>query len=454
MIALVDTGLANLASVEAALGRLQVRVQRTADPAVVAAASHVVLPGVGHFEAGMARLRSTGLAPVLSRRVRDARPTLAICLGMQLLADGSEEAPGVSGLGVLPGTARRFSAAASVPQLGWNRVDAPEGRLLTSGAAYFAHSYRLRTAPPGWRVAWSTHDGPFVAAVERGPVLACQLHPELSGAWGAALLERWLRDEPAVAAAAPASVGPRVIPCLDIRDGRVVKGVRFQGLRDAGDPVERAHRYASDGADELVVLDVSATTEGRLAAVRTVAAVRRVLDIPLTVGGGVGSIDAAARLLAAGADKVAVNTAAVADPSLLDALAARFGTQCVVLAIDAAATPGGWEVVVRSGTTRVGRPVLAWADEGVRRGAGELLVTSWDRDGTGEGYDLALLSALRGRVSVPVIASGGAAGPAHLAAALDAGASAVLAASIFHDGAHSVRDVKLQLARLGVEVRL
>lgn len=249
----------------------------------------------------------------------------------------------------------------------------------------------------------------------------------------------------------------RVIPCLDVKDGRVVKGVRFQGLRDAGDPVEQAARYAAEGADELVILDVSATPEGRGHAVETVAAVRKVLDVPLTVGGGVRAVADAEALLSAGADKVAVNSAAVADPSLLERLAERFGVQCTVLALDAARrTPEegpGWTVVVRSGRDRSGLDALDWAAEAERRGAGEVLLTSWDRDGTGEGYDLSLLAEVRERVGIPIIASGGAAHPEHLAEALAAGADAVLAATIFHDGHFTVAAVKSSLRQAGLPVR-
>jgi imidazoleglycerol phosphate synthase cyclase subunit len=246
---------------------------------------------------------------------------------------------------------------------------------------------------------------------------------------------------------------PRIIPCLDVDGGRVVKGVRFQGLRDAGDPVELARAYADQGADELVVLDVSATPEGRGHALEVVRGVRSVLPLPLTVGGGVRQVADAVALLEAGADKVAVNTAAVRQPELLDELADRFGCQCTVLALDAARRNGGWEVVVRSGRDRTGTDAVAWAAEAAQRGAGEILLTSWDRDGTGDGYDTELLAAIRSAVAVPVIASGGAAGPEHMVAALAAGADAVLAATIFHDGHTTVASLKDRLAELGVEVR-
>jgi imidazoleglycerol phosphate synthase cyclase subunit len=248
----------------------------------------------------------------------------------------------------------------------------------------------------------------------------------------------------------------RIIPCLDIRDGRVVKGVRFSGLRDAGDPVEQSVRYQDQGADEIVMLDVSATPDARSTAIETVSAVREALSIPLTVGGGVRCVADAERLLCAGADKVAVNTAAVERPDILAELADRTGSQCVVLALDAArrAEQPGWEVVTRSGTNRTGLDALQWAENAEIMGVGELLLTSWDRDGTGDGYDLDLLRAMSSRVRVPIIASGGAAGADDLLAALNNGADAVLAASIFHDAIATVQDVKASLAERDMEVRL
>lgn len=246
----------------------------------------------------------------------------------------------------------------------------------------------------------------------------------------------------------------RIVPCLDVRDGRVVKGVRFSGLRDAGDPPQLARAYEDQGADELVLLDVSATPEGRRTGLDTVRLVRAQLSIPLTVGGGVRALADAGALLDAGADKVGVNTAAVERPELLGEIATRFGSQCAVLALDAARTDtGGFEVVTQSGKKRTGRDAIAWAKEAADRGAGEILLTSWDRDGTRSGYDLELIRQVTHTVNVPVIASGGAAHPEHLLEALLAGADAVLAASIFHDGEYTVGQVKEVLARGGVKVR-
>lgn len=249
----------------------------------------------------------------------------------------------------------------------------------------------------------------------------------------------------------------RIIPCLDIRDGRVVKGVRFQGLRDAGCPVEQARAYEAQGADELVILDVSATPEARSTAAHTVEAVRAELSIPLCVGGGVRTADNAATLLNAGADKVGVNSAAVSSPALITEIAERFGAQCTVVAIDAARPAddpaGPWQVVTRSGTQREPLEAVAWAIECEQRGAGEILLTSWDRDGTGEGYDTDLLRAITDSVSIPVIASGGVSTLEHLVEGVRAGASAVLAASIFHDGVFTIQQAKAAMARAGLEVR-
>ena len=249
------------------------------------------------------------------------------------------------------------------------------------------------------------------------------------------------------------SLAARVVPCLDIKDGRVVKGVRFQGLRDAGDPVACAALYEDQGADEIVLLDVSATPEGRGHALETVRRVRSVLSIPLTVGGGVRGADDAGTLLEAGADKVGVNTAAVTRPGLVGEIADRFGAQCTVLAVDAAGTGQGWEVVVESGRKRTGIDVVEWCEKATAIGAGEILLTSWDRDGTGEGYDLDLIEAVSSAVTVPIVASGGADTARHLVEAIRAGASAALVATILHDGHTTVAELKAALAGAGIVVR-
>jgi len=248
----------------------------------------------------------------------------------------------------------------------------------------------------------------------------------------------------------------RVIPCLDVADGRVVKGTRFVDLVDEGDPPELAERYAREGADEIVFLDITAAPERRATLLDIVERTARRAFIPLTVGGGVRSVDEMRDVLRAGADKVSLNTAAVADPALIAACAERFGRQAVVVAIDARQTaPDAWEVVVQGGRQPTGRDVVEWAQRAVELGAGELLITSMDRDGTGLGFDTALLRAITSRVEVPVIASGGAAGPADFVTAVrDGGVDAVLAASIFHRRIHAIADVKAAMAADGLPVRL
>jgi cyclase len=247
----------------------------------------------------------------------------------------------------------------------------------------------------------------------------------------------------------------RVVPCLDVDAGRVVKGVQFVDLRDAGDPVEMARTYDAEGADELVFLDITASSDQRETIYDVVAATAEQVFIPLTVGGGVRTVDDVRRLLRAGADKVALNTAAVQRPTLLSEAADAFGAQCVVAAVDARRRPeGDWEVVVHGGRTPTGRDAITWVAECAERGAGEILLTSMDRDGSKEGFDLDLLQAATAAVNVPVVASGGAGRLEHMVEGVTVGgASAVLAASIFHFGQFRIDEVKDAMAAAGIPVR-
>src|SRR5215207_1669256 len=248
----------------------------------------------------------------------------------------------------------------------------------------------------------------------------------------------------------------RVIPCLDVDNGRVVKGVNFQDLRDAGDPVELASVYDRQGADELTFLDISASHEGRATTLEVVSRTAEQVFIPLTVGGGVSSVEDVDRLLRAGADKVAVNTAAIHRPELVAEIADRFGNQVLVLSVDARRAPGtdsGFEVTTHGGRRSAGLDALEWAVRACELGAGEILLNAMDADGTREGYDLELIRAVRREVSVPVIASGGAGTAAHFPPAVDAGADAVLAASVFHFGTLTIGDVKATLKDAGHPVR-
>jgi cyclase len=259
---------------------------------------------------------------------------------------------------------------------------------------------------------------------------------------------------------ANSDVATRVIPCLDVDNGRVVKGVNFANLRDAGDPVELAAAYDAEGADELTFLDVTASSSGRSTMLDVVRRTAEQVFIPLTVGGGVRSVDDVDVLLRAGADKVSVNTAAIARPELLGEMARQFGSQCIVLSVDARTvprgeqpTPSGWEVTTHGGRRGTGIDAVEWATRGAQLGVGEILLNSMDRDGTKAGFDLKMLSAVRAAVSVPVIASGGAGAVEHFAPAVQAGADAVLAASVFHFRELTVAEVKAAMAAAGITVR-
>ena len=246
----------------------------------------------------------------------------------------------------------------------------------------------------------------------------------------------------------------RVIPCLDVTNGRVVKGVNFVDLRDAGDPVELAARYDREGADELVFLDITASSDGRATMLDMVQRTAEQVFIPFTVGGGIREVADARAMLRAGADKVSVNTAAVQRPALISEIAAEFGAQCCVCAIDAKRRPGGYEVFLHGGRTPTGIDAVAWAEEATRLGAGEILLTSMDRDGTKEGFDLGLTRAITDAVGVPVVASGGVGTLQHLVEGVTEGhATGVLAASIFHFGEHTIAEAKAAMAAAGVRVR-
>lgn len=468
-LCIAATGQANLASVLAMCARAQVRAQVSSDAEEILRAERVLLPGVGAFGAAMRELSRNGLDKAIRARVAEGRPTMGICLGMQMFFSESQESPGVKGIGAIEGAVEKISSPLPLPQLGWNRIrPAARNGFVRPGWAYFANSYKVGRLGPGLSGSLATYGEDFYATVERyAPgsgipnLLLCQFHPELSGPWGLDLFSRWMGGYPS--SAAPEAVDRtgagdtalRVIPCLDIKGGRVVKGVRFENLVDSGDPAALAARYEYEGADEIALLDISATLEERKTALEAVRAVRAAVSIPISVGGGIKGAEDASRLLEAGADRVSVNSAAVRDPGLVSALAERFGVQCVVVAVDARKNPGGpgWEVVIDAGKRGTGLDVQEWASRCAALGAGEILLTSIDRDGTGLGYDLDLIAAVAGAAPIPVIASGGAVTQEHFLAGARAGARAVLGAGAFHRGELSIAQVKAYLGQKGVEVR-
>ena len=499
MIGVVDYGAGNLRSVQAALDRLEAPWKAVARPDDLAGVTKVILPGVGRFGPAARRLRETGLAGPLGEFARAGRPFLGICLGMHLLYEGSDEDPGEAGLGLLPGRVRRLSLR-PLPHIGWAAV-APLARgeaSLLRGIPdrvdlYFAHTYAVRPDDPH-AAALTLGPAPFAAAVARGAIRGVQFHPEKSSEWGLRILSRvaaldtmravpptrdsspardgspadsrdavafTARDAAAIAARDAATVQTdggrlrRVIPCLDIQGGRVVKGIGFRDLRDAGDPVERACAYDRDGADEVCLLDVSASPEERRPLLDLVGRVAAQLTVPLTVGGGITTVEEMRALLLAGADRVSIGTAACRDPELIARAAAAFGSQFVIVSIDARRRGGFYEVTTHGGRRGTGRNAVLWAREAERLGAGEILLNAMDADGTRGGYDTTLTACVARAVNIPVIASGGAGTPADMARVLREGeADAALAASIFHDGSVSIRQAKEALALAGVRVRL
>jgi cyclase len=511
-IALIDYRAGNLTSVRKALAAAGAEVYTPETAAQIAGADGLIVPGVGHFEA-TAVLDAPWRDAILAH-ARAGKPLLGICLGLQFLFEGSIEAPGLRGLGLLPGVCGKLGpdwdpavqlpaegwSEFKVPHVGWNAVNPTRPSTILAGVApgaqaYFTHSF---AAPVGEGTAATTSTGPntFASVVERGAIFGLQFHPEKSADAGLAMLRNFclrIQGAPEVApevapeerpgggpgrrpgqpdfapnsselslevAEAAHSASKRIIACLDVRDGQVVKGVKFEGLRSAGDPAELAARYNVEGIDEVVILDVTATLETRRALADTIREVARNLFIPLAVGGGIRTEDDAAAVVDAGADKVSLNSAALKDPDLISRLAVRYGSQAIVVAIDAkrgptAAGADGFAVYARSGTSAAGRDAVEWAREAASRGAGEILLTSMDRDGTRSGFDCELTAAVSRAVSIPVIASGGAGSFDHFVDVFTRGrADAALAASIFHFSEHGVADLKQHLATAGIPMRL
>ena len=470
MIAIVDYGVGNLASVKRAFHAVGHDAELVRDPARLRDARAIVLPGVGHFGHCAREFSRYEFAPAIRQARSSGVPILGICVGMQLLFEGSEEAQDAPGLGLLPGRVRRMREVARLPQIGWNGVRVHGSHPWLSAADdwyYFVHSYAAEPSPD-LTLGSVNYGGERAAIVGDTGILGVQFHPEKSGAAGLRLLRGFAEQRGSISSVhdgVQMTLAKRVVPCLDVKDGRVVKGTRFVDLRDAGDPIELARRYDRQGADELVFLDITASAERRRTVVDLASRVADELFIPFTVGGGIRDADEAGEILRVGADKVAVNSAAVRDPSVISAVAGRFGSQALVLAIDARLTQLGaqgavppakskWEVVIDGGRAPTGLDAIEWATEGVERGAGEILLTSMATDGTRLGFDLELTDAVACAVDVPVIASGGAAGPDDFVTLFQrTGADAGLAASIFHYGDTTVAEVKAALARAGIVVR-
>ena len=438
MIAIIDYDAGNIKSVEKAMHLLGQEVVVTRDRESILKADKVILPGVGAFGDAMSKIRQYNLEEVIHEVVEKGTPFLGICLGLQLLFERSDETPGVEGLGILKGEILRIpdQPGLKIPHMGWNSLKYPnEGRLFRGipedSYVYFVHSYYLKAEDESIVTATTEYSTLIHASVESGNVFACQFHPEKSSDVG--------------------------IPCLDVNNGRVVKGVNFVDLKDAGDPVEIAKAYDKAGADELVFLDITASSDRRNTVVDMVRKVAETVFIPFTVGGGIRTVDDFRALLREGADKISINSSAIDTPNLISDAADKFGSQCVVVAIDAKkrADGSGWNIYKHGGRIDVGIDALEWAHKVEKLGAGEILLTSMDCDGTKAGYDLELTRAVAEAVNIPVIASGGAGNLEHFYDALtDGKADAALAASLFHYKELEIKEVKEYLRGRGVSVRL
>ena len=482
MIAIIDYDAGNIMSVKKALEHLGQEVVLSRDPEVLLAADRVILPGVGAFGDCMNKLENYGLVEPIRAIAASGKPLLGICLGEHLLFEGSEESPGVSGLGILPVRVRRLpeGGGRKIPHMGWNALTIREGSRLFAGIpqnaqVYFVHSYYVEAADPAIVCATADYGVNIHAAVECGNLFATQFHPEKSSEIGLSILRNFIEIEPETEESQvcrgrspsetilgpPIAVGTsltkRIIPCLDVDNGRVVKGTNFIHLRDAGDPVEVAKIYDRAGADELVFLDITASSDRRATVVDLVRAVAGCVFIPFTVGGGIRTVEDFRAVLREGADKISINSAAIERPELISEAADKFGSQCVVVAIDARRreTGEGWTIYKHGGRVDMGIDAVEWAVRAEALGAGEILLTSMDGDGTKAGYDIALTRAIADAVRIPVIASGGAGTQEHFLEAFTEGrADAALAASLFHFKELEIVELKQFLHKKGLPMRL
>ena len=456
MTAIVDYKAGNLTSVKLAFAALGEEAVVTSDPAEIRRAGRVVFPGVGAARSAMENLGRMGLKDVV-REASATKPFLGICLGMQILFQHSEEDGGVDLLGVLPGRVRRFPdvAGSKVPEIGWNQVNG-------GTEYYFVHSYYVEKGE--FTVGTTEYAGvEFTSAVAKGNLLACQFHPEKSGKAGLKLLHNWLLGECSLTTALPnhrTTLTRRVIPCLDVRNGRVTKGVKFKNNIDLGDPIEMAVAYSDGGADELVFYDITASAERRPIDIGMVEAVAKAIRIPFAVGGGVSSVADMERVILAGAEKVSVNSLAVRNPQIIAEGAAAFGRQCIVLGMDPVKSanpncPSGYEVTTRGFREFTGMDAVEWAKRAADLGAGEIVVNSVDADGTRAGFELEITRKIARAVGVPVVASGGAGRPEHLVTVFrESEADAAIVAGMIHTGEYTIADIKRVMYDSGVPTRM
>lgn len=458
MTAIVDYKAGNLTSVALAFKAIGVDATVTSDPEIISRADRVVFPGVGAAQSAMDNLKSLGLENCIREFAFSGKPFLGICLGMQILFERSEEDGGVETLGIIPGEVRKFPSVPgfAIPQMGWNAVNG-------ANEYYFVHSYYAQKNP--YTVGVTRYAGlDFTSAVERGKLRAFQFHPEKSGSLGLQLLKDWVEDKPLsfgenIRPVAGTS-SRRIIPCLDVKNGRVTKGVKFKNNVDLGDPVEMALAYSDGGADELVFYDITASAERRPIDIGMVESVAKAVRIPFAVGGGISSLADMERVILAGAEKVSVNSLAVRNPDIIAEGAKAFGRQCIVLGMDPVKTsnprcPGGYEITTRGFREFTGMDAVDWAKRAVDLGAGEIVVNSVDADGTRSGFELDITRRIADAVPVPVVASGGAGRPEHFVSVFgNARADAAIVAGMIHSGEWTIRQIKEAMNAASIPVRM
>ncbi|MGL4594106.1 MAG: imidazole glycerol phosphate synthase subunit HisF [Thermoguttaceae bacterium] len=502
-IVLIDYGAGNPHSVQHGLAELGFSSVISRDVDVIRGASHLIFPGVGAAASAMNHLREYRLIDIIDEVTKRGTPFLGICLGMQMLFDNSDEDHGTKMLGLLPGRVCQFEPKQScykVPHIGWNRVVPQFAHPLFVGLDengtdfYFVHSYYVNPANKN-DVAGVTDyaEVTFASVAARKNIIAVQFHPEKSGDAGLQLLHNFVnwnghfeasenqqhgasdytasecmaenfsennKNRTIFVSKIRSGLKYRVIPCLDVIDKRVTKGVCFQDNIDCGDPAELAHKYYLDGADELVVYDITASPQRRSIDIDMVREVARVIHIPFAVGGGIASLSDMYNVLDAGAEKVSINSLAVQHPEIISDGARIFGRQCIVLGLDPVSHcdksqfPCGYEVTTHGFRNRTGRDAVQWAQECESRGVGEIVVNSVDRDGMCSGFELDITEKIASAVSIPVIASGGAGKPAHFVELFQKTvASAAIVAGMLHRGESSLSEIKQAMQENGLLVR-
>ena len=449
-VLIIDTRAGNLFSLKAAIDRMgyETTVRQSPDDRNYDA---VVIPGQGRFGTVMGNLKQDGWLDYINNLRNTDIPLLGICVGMQIFFESSEEDPGAEGLAWFKGKAKALDFPKK-PMVGWTPLNST---YWPNQDVYFVNSYAIESSEH--QIAMAHYGVDFCAAVNHGNFTGVQFHPEKSGQTGADIIRQALegnivsQDETSIIA--QPNLLPRIIVCLDVDKGRVVKGTNFKELRDMGDPVELAIAYEEQGADELVFLDISASNEQRPTALKRVTEIANHLSIPFTVGGGLKKLDDVKAFLDAGADKVALNTTAVVQPDIINETAKAYGSQCVVVAIDVNREGDELPIYIHGGRTLVENKFFDWTAEVADRGAGEILLTCMHRDGTGIGFDTELTKQVSEQVNIQVIASGGAKTEQHFLDAFNNKADACLAAGMFHSGKYRVETVKEFLKQNGIATR-